>query len=161
MKKRLIIIVSFLTMILSGCGSVYSGKIYEHQPESGDPTLTFSSDYESYTKFWINSDAPAELRLCKNTDEVGFLLYEDSIFIFDTPVTNLSASVEAGKEITITGTAYRDNFSCGPLNKAFTPEKNKNYLIHYEKAGNYCRMDISEKGSNTEVATRTVALCAK
>ncbi|WP_392553429.1 hypothetical protein RHO13_12425 [Orbus wheelerorum] len=161
MKKLVMISLAFLMISLTGCGSVYSGKMYEHSAQSADPTLTFSSDYGYYTKFWINSDAPAEQRLCKNTDEIGFLLYENSIFLFDKPMTNLSISVESDKEITITGTTYGDGSSCGPLEKAFTPEKNKNYLIHYEKAGNYCRMNISEKDSDTEVAARQVASCVK
>lgn len=160
MKKITIIIFAFLSIILTGCGSIYSGKMYNYQPKESDPTIVFSSDYEHYTKFWINSDAPAEQRQCKNTDEVGFLLYSDSIFLFDKPVVNLTAIVEADKEITITGVTYVDGFSCGPVHKAFTPEKNKNYSVHYEKAGNYCRMIISEKDNNNEVPSRKVALCA-
>ncbi|WP_392566842.1 hypothetical protein RHO15_04490 [Utexia brackfieldae] len=138
----------------------YFRQDVERQAEANDATIAFSSDYQTETIFWINTDSPVAQRSCAHTDKIGYLSYDPGFLSFAKPVTTLETSVPSGEEIVITGSGTEGNTSCGQLDKAFTPEKNKNYLIHFEKAGNYCRMNITEKESGAEVASRRVTTCS-
>jgi hypothetical protein len=148
-----------LAALLSGCSS-FSEEMYQYSAQPGDPIIEFSSDYEYFTKFHINADTPISARQCKNTQEIGTLLYTDSIFIFAKPNRELKTVVPADKEILIRGYTYREGFSCGPLNRVFTPEKGKTYHIRYVKSGKYCQMNITEKG-NEAVEVKVSAVSNK
>lgn len=158
--KLLTIFVPSL-FILSGCGNGFSDKNYSYESNETDPTLIFKSDYKGYTYFWLNNDLPSEERLCANTHPIGYLLQSDSIFIFEKNITTLNVKVPAEKEITITGSFIEGNGGCGPIDKAFVPEKNKNYIIQYEEAGNYCRLNIIDKATGDDISAKKVKKCIK
>lgn len=160
-KLKLILITIFPLFLLTGCGNGFSDETYSHQSNPSDPTLTFKSDYDGYTYFWLNNDSPAEKRLCSNTHPIGYLFHSDSIFVFEKNVTQIDVKIPAEKEITIIGSYGDGSSSCGPINKAFIPEKNKNYIIQYERAGNYCRLNVIDQNTGDEVDSRKVGVCTK
>lgn|GEM_PF-2895489 len=67
--------------------------------------ISFESDYVLHTHFSINI-VDAERNACKDYKTVGYLLYEDSIFLYDKANKIIKIKVPANKEIAISGISH-------------------------------------------------------
>lgn len=136
-------------------------------PLPSDPTISFESDFDMHTHFSVNNKAP-EQNNCADFDSAGYLLKKDSIFIYDKANRNLQIKAPADKLISVS--AYHSfgdpsyKSSCGPLTRAFVPEKMKEYMVKMNVQDKTCFISvqsIDSTGKATPVKATVLPKCEK
>jgi hypothetical protein len=161
--SRLLALVALLL-----CACTTPAPTYKYpSPAPTDPNISFESDFVLHTHFSVNNKAPDENR-CADFDTAGYLLKEDSVFIYDKASYTLQVKTPASKPLAVS--AYHSfgdgsySVSCGPLTLMFTPEKAKEYFVKMNLEEKVCYMSVQssdEVGKRVPVASKTLPKCAR
>lgn len=130
-------ILAVITLMNVGCTTPAPTYQY-HDTQSPSAELSFESDYVLHTHFSVNI-VDAEKNACNDYKTAGYLLYADSIFLYDKANKTLKVTVPANKEISISGLhRFGDpgqQQHCGPVVRSFTPSDNAKYVIRFTNSG--------------------------
>ncbi|WP_230346438.1 hypothetical protein [Methylobacillus methanolivorans] len=118
--------------------------------------VSFSSNFTLHTHFSVDIE-DAEKNVCRDYKTVGYLLYDDSIFLYDKSNKSIKINVPANKEISVQGLhrfndpAYHAN--CGPIIASFTPEPGAKYQVLFANVGVIPKLTF---GSSVPLSCRLV-----
>lgn len=101
--------------------------------------LSFESDFVLHTHFAVNI-TDAQRNACSDYKRAGYLLYDDSIFLYDKSNRSIKIQVPANQAIAIKGLHQFNDPArsevCGPLFSTFVPEAGAKYIVRFANQGN-------------------------
>ena len=146
-------IVAISTLVIASCTT--PAPTYRYTDASlPNSEISFESDYVLHTHFSINI-VDAARNACNDYKTAGYLLYEDSIFLYDKANKIIKIKVPANKEIAISGMhSYGDpgqQEHCGPVVRSFIPSHDAKYVVRFTNSGSHTgkstMYDISRLGN--------------
>lgn len=149
---------------------------YKNPAASDNAKVSFESDFELHTHFYINTEATPES--CGKFERAGYLLKRDSFFIYDKANYEVKAEIPSNKVVGVMGNHHFDDptyrASCFPKPVFFTPEANANYIVKVNviRTDNGRRLptsglcyvsvtNVKADGSLLNVKTDTQSPCSK
>jgi len=152
---------------LSGCKT--PPATYRYAESVDDPEIIMTSNLIEHTHFSVNTAEPKSNR-CADFETAGYILHNDSILMFDDPVSEIVIRVPKDKPVGIQGrfTVLKKtalgmaDYTCGPVTGIFTPQGARKYKAHFNYANRSCGIiisDVTNPNAPEPVVPKTVFAC--